>query len=75
LVCDQVQDFPAAMGHAHCEGRGWTFDLEDELRVKFTGTSIDLVPVVLIRVVFKDGDTYLYSKVRYVKGLQGRLAW
>lgn len=60
----QVQHQPAVLGHAFAEGRGWTFTLEDELRVKFSGTTIDLVPIVLMRVAFHDGDTYIYNKVR-----------
>jgi len=59
----QVQAEPTTINHVHVEGRSWTFNLEDELHVTFTGTSIDLKPIVLIRVVFADGDTYTWHKV------------
>jgi hypothetical protein len=48
----------------YAEGRRWTFQLEDELHTRFAGTSIELAPIVLVQVVFDDGDTYQWHKVR-----------
>ena len=59
----QVQHEPTTINHVHVDGRGWTFNLEDELHTRFTGTSIDLMPIVLIRVAFADGDAYTWHKV------------
>ncbi len=59
----QVQAEPATINHVHVEGRSWTFNLEDELHTRFTGVAIELMPIVLIRVVFADGDTYTWHKV------------
>ena len=39
------------------------FNLEDELHTRFTGTAIELMPIVLIQVAFTDGDTYRWHKV------------
>ena len=55
----------------HVEGRSWTFNLEDELKTRFTGVSIELMPTVLIRVVFADGDTYTWHKVCMIVGHHG----
>lgn len=52
-----------AIGHTVCEGIGWHWELEDELRMSFTGTSIEIAPAVLMRVTFDDGDAYKYHKV------------
>ena len=59
----QVQAEPATINHVHVEGRSWTFNLEDELHTRFTGVAIELMPIVLIRVAFADGDTYTWHKV------------
>jgi hypothetical protein len=53
-----------AIGHTLCEGRGWSWELEDELRMRFTGTTIELVPAVLMKLTFDDGESYEYHKVR-----------
>ncbi len=58
-----MQAEPATINHVHVEGRSWTFNLEDELHTRFTGVAIELMPIVLIRVVFADGDTYTWHKV------------
>ena len=60
----QVQHEPMTINHVHVDGRGWAFNLEDELHTRFTGTSIDLMPIVLIRVAFADGDAYTWHKAR-----------
>ena len=60
----QVQHEPTTINHVHVDGRGWAFNLEDELHTRFTGASIDLMPIVLIRVAFADGDAYTWHKAR-----------
>ncbi len=59
----QVQHEPTTINHVFAEGRGWTFELEDELHTRFTGTAIELAPIVLLQVAFSDGDTYRWGKV------------
>jgi hypothetical protein len=58
-----VQHEPTTINHVHAEGRSWVFNLEDELHTRFTGTAIELMPIVLIQVAFTDGDTYRWHKV------------
>lgn len=64
LMSVQVQHDPTTINHVFAEGRGWTFELEDELHTRFTGTAIELAPIVLLQVAFSDGDTYRWGKVR-----------
>ena len=58
-----MQDARTTINHVRAEGRRWAFDLEDELHTRFTGTAIELAPLVLLQVVFDDGDTYRWHKV------------
>lgn len=58
-----MQHVPTTINHVIAEGRGWTFELEDELHTRFTGTAIELHPIVLLQVAFHDGDTYQFHKV------------
>ena len=62
FLAEKVRHAPTAINRAHARGRaGWTFDLEDELRVRLASSSpggIDLAPAVLVRVRFDDGDAY-----------------
>lgn len=59
----QVQHEPTTINRVLAEGRGWTFELEDELHTRFTGTAVELAPIVLLQVAFSDGDTYRWGKV------------
>ncbi|KAF5746527.1 oxysterol-binding protein-related protein 1D [Tripterygium wilfordii] len=47
----------------HCEGRGWKFWADSNLKGKFWGRSIQLDPVGLLTLQFEDGETYQWSKV------------
>lgn len=47
----------------HCEGRGWKFWGDSNLRSKFCGTSIQLDPVGILTVEFDDGEVFQWSKV------------
>jgi hypothetical protein len=62
FLAEKVRHAPTPINRAHASGRaGWTFDLEDELRVRLAASSpggIDLAPAVLVRVRFDDGDAY-----------------
>lgn len=48
----------------HCEGRGWKFWGDSELRNKFWGQSIQLDPVGKLTLEFDDGETFEWSKVK-----------
>ncbi|BDA41111.1 Oxysterol-binding protein-related protein 1B [Coccomyxa sp. Obi] len=62
FISEKVQHDPTTINHVFAEGRGWTFELEDELHTRFTGTAIELAPLVLLQVAFSDGDTYRWGK-------------
>ena len=47
----------------HCEGRGWKFWGESNLKSKFWGRSIQLDPVGLLTLEFDDGEVFQWSKV------------
>lgn len=47
----------------HCEGRGWKFWADSNLKGKFWGRSIQLNPVGLLTLQFEDGETFKWSKV------------
>ncbi|GLU06124.1 hypothetical protein SLE2022_231820 [Rubroshorea leprosula] len=47
----------------HCEGRGWKFWGDSNLKGKFWGRSIQLDPVGILTLQFEDGETFQWSKV------------
>ncbi|WOL10157.1 oxysterol-binding protein-related protein 2A-like isoform X1 [Canna indica] len=47
----------------HCEGRGWKFWGDSNLRSKFWGQSIQLDPVGVLTLEFDDGEIFQWSKV------------
>lgn len=47
----------------HCEGRGWKFWADSNLKGKFWGRSIQLDPVGVLSLQFEDGETFQWSKV------------
>ncbi|KAJ9708729.1 hypothetical protein PVL29_000645 [Vitis rotundifolia] len=47
----------------HCEGRGWKFWADSNLKGKFWGRSIQLDPVGVLTLQFDDGETFQWSKV------------
>ena len=53
----------------HGEGESWSFEADADVRAKFWGRSVELVPVGLIRLKFDDGDEYNWSKVRLPQAL------
>lgn len=47
----------------HCEGRGWKFWGDSNLKSKFWGRSIQLDPVGVLTLEFDDGMVLQWSKV------------
>lgn len=47
----------------HCEGRGWRFWGDSNLKSKFWGRSIQLDPVGVLTLEFDDGEIFQWSKV------------
>ncbi|KAL5206555.1 hypothetical protein ABZP36_034764 [Zizania latifolia] len=47
----------------HCEGRGWDFWGDSNLKGKFWGRSIQLDPIGVLTLQFDDGETFQWSKV------------
>ena len=62
LVPEQVVHHPTVLA-AYCEGRGWTFEGDADVKSKFWGRSIELTPLGLLRLTFHDGDAYSWNKV------------
>lgn len=47
----------------HCEGTGWKFWADSNLKSKFWGRSIQLDPTGILTLEFDDGETLQWSKV------------
>ncbi|KAK9134930.1 hypothetical protein Syun_014260 [Stephania yunnanensis] len=47
----------------HCEGNGWKFWGDSNLKSKFWGRSIQLDPVGVLTLEFDDGEVFKWSKV------------
>lgn len=54
----------------HCEGTGWRFYGDSNLRSKFWGRSIQLDPEGILTLEFDDGEIFQWSKVYYLKELK-----
>lgn len=48
----------------HCEGRGWKFWGDSNLKSKFWGRSIQVDPVGTLTLKFDDGEVFQWTKVR-----------
>ena len=48
----------------HGEGESWSFEADADVRAKFWGRSVELMPVGLIRLKFDDGDEFQWAKVK-----------
>ncbi|KAJ8773601.1 hypothetical protein K2173_005847 [Erythroxylum novogranatense] len=59
---EKVSHHPMVVA-CHCEGRGWTFWGDSNLKGKFWGRSIQLDPVGVLTLQFEDGETFQWSKV------------
>ncbi|XP_014757142.1 oxysterol-binding protein-related protein 2A isoform X3 [Brachypodium distachyon] len=59
---EKVSHHPMAMA-CHCEGKGWKFWGDSNLKSKFWGQSIQLDPSGVLTLEFDDGETFQWSKV------------
>ncbi|KAJ3681875.1 hypothetical protein LUZ60_014448 [Juncus effusus] len=59
---EKVSHHPMVMA-CHCEGKGWKFWGDSNLKSKFWGQSIQLDPVGVLTLQFDDGETFQWSKV------------
>lgn len=59
---EKVSHHPMVVA-CHCEGRGWKFWGDSNLKGKFWGRSIQLDPVGVLTLQFEDGETFQWSKV------------
>lgn len=62
IISLQVSHHPMVVA-CHCEGRGWKFWADSNLKGKFWGRSIQLDPVGVLTLQFEDGETFQWSKV------------
>lgn len=58
----QVSHHPMVVA-CHCEGNGWRFWADSNLKSKFWGRSIQLDPVGVLTLEFDDGEVFQWSKV------------
>lgn len=59
---EKVSHHPMVVA-CHCEGRGWKFWGDSNLKGKFWGRSIQLDPIGVLTLQFDDGETFQWSKV------------
>ncbi|PIA50155.1 hypothetical protein AQUCO_01300711v1 [Aquilegia coerulea] len=59
---EKVSHHPTLIA-CHCEGRGWKFWADSNLRTKFWGRSIQLDPVGVLTLQFDDGEIFQWNKV------------
>ncbi|KAJ6858021.1 hypothetical protein NC652_040533 [Populus alba x Populus x berolinensis] len=62
FISEKVSHHPMVVG-CHCEGRGWRFWGESDIKSKFWGRSIQLDPVGTLTLEFDDGEIFQWSKV------------
>lgn len=62
FISEKVSHHPMVVA-CHCEGRGWKFWGESDLKSKFWGRSIQLDPVGTLTLEFDDGEIFQWSKV------------
>jgi len=58
----QVSHHPMIVA-CHCDGTGWKFWGDSNLKSKFWGRSIQLDPIGLLTLQFDDGEIVQWSKV------------
>jgi hypothetical protein len=64
FLAEKVRAAPRPLNHAIAHGAaGWTFELEDELRMRFGASTVELVPSVLVQAAFPDGEAFRWGKV------------
>ncbi|KAI8031799.1 Oxysterol-binding protein-related protein 1C [Camellia lanceoleosa] len=62
FISEKVSHHPMIVA-CHCEGRGWKFWGDSNLKSKFWGRSIQLDPVGVLTLEFDDGEVFQWSKV------------
>ncbi|KAI4338482.1 hypothetical protein MLD38_023537 [Melastoma candidum] len=62
FISEKVSHHPTLFA-CQCEGRGWTFWGDSNIKTKFWGQSIQLNPVGQLNLQFDDGETFTWSKV------------
>ncbi|EYU24744.1 hypothetical protein ABFS82_05G080900 [Erythranthe guttata] len=59
---EKVSHHPTLIA-CHCEGKGWKFWCDTNLKSKFWGRSIQIDPVGTLNLEFDDGEIFQWSKV------------
>ncbi|KAF7834098.1 oxysterol-binding protein-related protein 1B-like [Senna tora] len=62
FISEKVSHHPMVVA-CHCEGSGWKFWGDSNLKSKFRGRSIQLDPVGVLNLQFDDGEVFHWSKV------------
>ncbi|XP_019417292.1 PREDICTED: oxysterol-binding protein-related protein 1C-like [Lupinus angustifolius] len=62
FISEKVSHHPMIVA-CHCEGTGWKFWGDSNLKSKFWGRSIQLDPVGTLTLEFDDGEVFEWSKV------------
>ncbi|KAL5230142.1 hypothetical protein ABZP36_028918 [Zizania latifolia] len=62
FFAEKVSHHPMLIA-CHCEGKGWKFWGDSNLKSKFWGQSIQVDPVGVLTVEFDDGEIFQWSKV------------
>ncbi|GLU01008.1 hypothetical protein SLE2022_183350 [Rubroshorea leprosula] len=62
FVSEKVSHHPMIVA-CHCEGTGWKFWGDSNLKSKFWGRSIQVDPVGILTLKFDDGEVFQWSKV------------
>mgnify|MGYP001794385977 CR=1 FL=1 len=74
LLFSQVSHHPTLVA-CHCEGRGWKFWADSDIKSRFWGQSIQLDPVGLLTLKFDDGEVFQWSKVWIMILLNLQMFW
>ncbi|KAH9621255.1 hypothetical protein KSS87_010068 [Heliosperma pusillum] len=68
---EKVSHHPTLIA-CHCEGRGWKFWADSNIKSRFWGQSIQLDPVGLLTLEFDDGEIFQWSKIHgFVEDVTG----
>ncbi|CAI7885358.1 unnamed protein product [Closterium sp. NIES-53] len=62
FISEKVVHHPPIVA-AHCEGRGWRFWGDCNIRIRFWGPSMQLEPLGVLSVAFDDGEVFEWNKV------------
>ncbi|KAF8024859.1 hypothetical protein BT93_F1885 [Corymbia citriodora subsp. variegata] len=62
FISEKVSHHPMIVA-CHCEGTGWKFWGDSNLKSKFWGRSIQLDPIGVLTLQFDDGEVFQWSKV------------